>query len=345
MILSDKFTAALCLLCFYIEISDCKAWENQRRRLSRKSSVDRNSTTATTPCGQKASALRLESTILEKLEKFEDHFAKISARLDALDGRLAGVDFKLFNEQISDVASPSINARLISWEAKISELDDKICQLISQNDNDDGDLPLQVKLTDFDIANQLKDSFENLGEKIEQNLLRNNEKLDSLTNAFELNVNKNISRGDEILMQILRKERRVDQTNLINELLSVVKARFRSDREDDTRRNFDAIGSSTDMVSSFEKMKSTSVKTKKKNQTTSSPRGLIFPNVRNKPAKINTTFVSESFGNKDIRVSKQTNSGGFAFHINYAIIIGTESHARDDDELSLFIHTRSLSLV
>lgn len=48
------------------------------------------------------------------------------------------------------------------------------------------------------------------------------------------------------------------------------------------------------------------------NQTTGSPiktlsrkGGIIFPSVKNKPSKINTTFVSESVGIKDIKVSKQ----------------------------------------
>jgi DNA repair exonuclease SbcCD ATPase subunit len=47
------------------------------------------------------------------------------------------------------------------------------------------------------------------------------------------------------------------------------------------------------------------------NQTTGSPvktlsrkGGIIFPSVKNKPSKINTTFVSESVGIKDIKVSK-----------------------------------------
>lgn len=48
------------------------------------------------------------------------------------------------------------------------------------------------------------------------------------------------------------------------------------------------------------------------NQTTGSPTkpisrkgGIIFPSVKNKPSKLNTSFVSESYGIKDIKVSKQ----------------------------------------
>lgn len=48
------------------------------------------------------------------------------------------------------------------------------------------------------------------------------------------------------------------------------------------------------------------------NQTTGSPvkpisrkGGIIFPSVKNKPSKLNTSFVSESYGIKDIKVSTQ----------------------------------------
>lgn len=40
-------------------------------------------------------------------------------------------------------------------------------------------------------------------------------------------------------------------------------------------------------------------------KTISRKGGVIFPSVKNKPSKINTTFVSESVGIKDIKVSKQ----------------------------------------
>lgn len=42
-------------------------------------------------------------------------------------------------------------------------------------------------------------------------------------------------------------------------------------------------------------------------KTISRKGGVIFPSVKNKPSKINTTFFSESLGIKDIKVSKQSN--------------------------------------
>lgn len=304
----NKILLVSCLFCVYIVIIDCATWEHQRRRSARTSNLERNSTRVSNiACDQQLSSSQLESFLASIEEKFDDRFAKILARLDKLDGQVVIVDDKLLTEQLRH--SESITAKLNSLDTKITDLDNKVNQLISHKDKTSAEsseliesllqLKLNERVTDFEIISQLKDSLENLDEKIGEN----SEKLESLRIAIDeqRSVNGNVSRADEILMQILRKERRVDHTNLRNEILSVVKARVRSGGgEDDTRRNAESL---TDMVSSFENMKSTTAK--KKNQTTSQPRGLTFPKVSNKPAKINTTFVSEAFGNKDIKVSKQ----------------------------------------
>jgi hypothetical protein len=231
------------------------------------------------------------------------------------------VNDKLLNENIRDKTTLLINASLILLEEKISDVDHKISKLINQSDkqfddfeSETKDQPLHIKLIDSTrsadieiISRQLKDSLESFGEKFTQNISKNGEKLEYLKRylqiVFEQNVNKTISRPDELFMQIQRKERRdTDFSSMINEILSMVKEKLRSEEE----KIPDSTGSLTDIISSFENMKSSTVTQKNKTTSSSSRKdGLIFPKVKNKPAKLNTsTFVSEYFGNKDIRVSK-----------------------------------------
>jgi hypothetical protein len=203
--------------------------------------------------------------------------------------------------------------QLILWTEKISELDRKLSQLINQNDerfydeksgpdNEPPRLPenKQVEV----IFRELKEALEGCSNKRAQNLTKNGMKLEqirlNLQTIFSEAATKNSTRADDL--PVHRKERRfVENTNLINEILTMVKNRMRL-REDSARNISEAPGSMTSMVSSFENMKSSTVLRRIK--TTLPPRKdrIIFPNVKNKPSKINTTFTSESFDIKEIKV-------------------------------------------
>lgn len=281
-------------LCVFIKACECDQLTIQRRNAK----VLRDQQTAS----------RLDENILRIDERLE----KMSTILAGLDDKISKINDKLFNEKHGDEAELPINVRHVLWEEKISELNRKLSQLINQSDErfydaksgtDNGPvrvrLPENAKPLELEIiSQQMKDSLE----KINQNF---SEKLDKLSRCLQTNFDetakKNLSRPDEILMQIQRKERRIaDHTSLINEILTTLKNQLRSEEEVDTKTN---RGSLTKMVSSFENMKSSTLTQRNKTTSYSRKGGIIFPNVKNKPAKINTTFTTESFDIKDFKVS------------------------------------------
>lgn len=300
---NNKILMVLFSSCVLVKLGGCTDRRSPRRSQPDKD-VPQVQTAQITRDQQAAS--RLETVVLAKLEKIEKFEETTVGILEGLIEKLDRVHDKLLNDLLNCEAAKSMNDKLTSFGDKISDLNNKINQLINQGDKisgvkNDFKVTNGTKLNDTENMNQqLKDSLQSFGEKIHQN----GEKLDYLSGFFlDLNVNKE---QDEDFMQIPRKERRIsDHQKLINKILSVVKNRLGQKREDDTGKTTESSGSLTDIVSSFENMKSTT--SVQKNKTTSSSRkgGLIFPNVRNKPSKINTTtFASEYFGNKDIRVSR-----------------------------------------
>jgi hypothetical protein len=294
--------------CAFVKDCECE------RVLRRNVNVSRDQQTT----------LRLETVagrIEEKLEKFDEKISSIFKRLEDLDDKISKVNDKLFNEKLSDEAATlPINAQLVLWDEKISELDRKLSQLINQTDErrfydaKRDNEPLQFKLPENVqpleleiISQQMKETFENFGEKIQRNLSENGEKLDQLRRYLQLIFDetakkKNSTRPDDLLMQIQRKERRIaEHTSLINEILTMVRDRLKSEEEDDMKKI--SGGSLTKMVSSFENMKSSTLAQRNKTTLPSRKGGIIFPNVKNKPAKINTAFTSDAFDIKDFKVS------------------------------------------
>lgn len=291
-----KFVILLLSSCAIVRISDCVEFS---RRASRRSLVDRNSP-------QLQSADKQTSSLIEgklaRIEKFDEKLANILARLDALDVKIDKVNDKLFNERISDQESLSINARLILQEKKLCEVDHKISRLINQTDKSDvlsdqlSELKLSGNVRTVDADQQLQEALEG----IELGLSENGVKLEYVKRfleiAFEPIVNKNVSRSDELLMQIQRKERRVaNHSTLFNEVLSMVKERLPSERDDE--------GSTTDTVEN-----TNSSILIQKTKTTRRNR-LIFPNIKNKPPKINTSFVSDFHGARDTKGIKVSRAG------------------------------------
>lgn len=321
------------LSCVLVEISDCADRANLSHRTMRRSNFDKNaaqSQSAQITRDQQAS-LRLATLNilieekLERIEKLQENVVNILTHLEGLNDKILEVD-RLPNEEISFKTTQSINAKLSSMEKMFGDFDRKISKLINQSDKHfdnvrsealDQSLPLifplpdNARFSDIDIISQhLKDSLENIGDKIQKNLVENSDKLEYLKRyleiIFEQNANKNISisRVEQLSPQVPRKQRKVaDHTKLINEILRMVRERLRFEDDDDSRNASDSMGSLTETVSSFENMKSPMPIQKNKSSRLSA-RKVIFPNIKNKPAKINTTsFVSEAFGNKDIRVS------------------------------------------
>lgn len=321
MKLTEILVVVISSCCVFVRMTKCTEREFPSRGPVRRSNFERSGS------AQKAADIfrdqeteyRLEAIFdrieekLEKFENFEEKIVNILTRLERLEEKIDKIDDKLFNEKISDEAKLSISTRLVFW---FSEFDRKIDKLIiNQHDKtfDDSksqatDQALHLELTEnvrpLDIetvAQQLKESLESFGEKVQQNFSENGEKLEYLKRylqvMFEENVNKNNSSSDQILMQIHRKERRIsDHSVLIKEILSMVKERLASEEDDDGDRS----SFLPDMVSTFENMRSPNLTTPKTKTTlTSRKRKVIFPNVKYKPLKLNTSFISESLDRKN----------------------------------------------
>lgn len=306
---------------FVVVLSSCMIMEINSKGISPGNVTKRSfGVSSSTPEDlQDQEAIRRVGQVVQKLEgeleKIEEKIVNIFVRLEDLDEKINGIKDKIANEKTNDALSSSlsVNTRLHLWEQKIDGLDYKIDKLINQNDKkfDDSSQqpinqpPLQLKLIEdvlpLDLAIislQTRESIEKVGEKIQQNLSENGEKLDSLKRylqvVFDENVNKNVSRADEISMQIRRKERRIsNHSSLITDILGMVRERLKTGEADDTA---ELVGSLTDIVASFENMTSAP----KIKSSAVRKDGLIFPNVKNKPSKPNTSFVSDA---KDGKVS------------------------------------------
>lgn len=314
----------MCLV--FIEFTQCVDRNTSTRIVKRRKNNERNERQIkSSPVPLELIALTLQEE-LDRVEKFNE---KIMNILSVLDGKINKINDKLFSEKISEEMS-SINDRLVSWEKKINELDEKLNTLINQNEkclDDDKkcearvEQPLLLKITDSEqsgnleiIVQEIKDSLKEFENSVQRNLSENGEKLDHIKRAIfeQQHLHKNSSDADQFAMQIQsnqRKERRIaGKANLVNEILSMVKKQLHAGDEGESKKQkSEYVSSLTDMIANFENMKSTVAVVDVKNKTatnSSTSRGITFPNVKNKPAKINTTlFVSEAFGNKDIRVS------------------------------------------
>lgn len=327
MKLTEILVVVISSCCVIVKITDCAEFASRgsvRQKNFGRSVKESNEPKIVSDDLKTASRLeiiveRIEEKI-EQIQKFESNFVKIVSRLEVLQKKLDKIDEDLFSEKITDEANVSISTRLVFW---FSELDRKIDQLMNQKDKtfDDSnpqttDQPLHLELSqslrplDVEIvAEQLRESLASFGEKVQQNFSKTGEKLEHLRRylqfIFEANIEKNISSSDGILMQIQRKERRIsDHSVLINKILSMVKEKLASEGDDDDEPA-QKSSSWPDMVSTFENMRSSqsNLTQKKKTTLTSRKHKVIFPNVKFKPLKLNTSFISESLDSKNIKVS------------------------------------------
>lgn len=250
---------------------------------------------------------------LDMIEKFDEAIANI---LLSFDAKIEKIHEKLVTDERNiNELTLSINARLVQLDLKLDDIDDKIKNVLIECGKQQG--PLHVVLSEHkaasdieEVAQQIRESLDGFGEKIQSNLLGDGEKLEYLKRylqvVFEQDKNLNISRSPESRLQNQRIERKTtSNTDLINEILSMVKNRLRSQNgsdRDDAKKVVDAPGSMTD---SFENRRS-QIDTQKNKTAASRKDMLIFPNVRNKPAKLNNTFISDNTNvNKEVRVSGQ----------------------------------------
>lgn len=305
-----KLAKVLISFCVFVELCECVDRTIPTRSVSRKRRVhERNERQIRLP---PAPLDIVAVTLQEKLDRVEKFNERTVNVLAVLDGKIDKINDKLLSEKINGDETSSINARLIAWENKINELDHKLSTLINQNEKRE---PLLLTITENDepstlenMIGEMKKSLSLIEEKVERGLAQNSAKLEDVKQTI-FEQRSNASEPDEFSMQMQRnqrKERRIaGKQNLINEILSVVKKKLKSDDEDD-QTELPNNGSLTDMVSGFENMKASaalSPEEKNKASGNSTSRGITFPNVKNKPAKFNTTQMTETFGNKDIRVS------------------------------------------
>ena len=305
--------AVLSAQCFFVGMNECKQITRSTKTLQ---SQEPHSRFEEIILKVEAKLENFES----KLESFQAEFEKFDAKLEAVLEYLENFDEKIndksLDEKLSD-ASLTINRQLVLWNGKISELDRKLSRLINQSDEHFYDikrglynepLPETSQMEFQNLLEELKEAFESSSNKKSQNIAENVVKIDQfkrfLQTIFGEAAIKNITRSNDFLMQIQRRERKATQNiSLINEILTMVKNRLKSKEEEiDVKNISESAGSLTSMVSSFENMKSSTLS--QRNKTTLPPRKdrIIFPNVKNKPATINTTFTSESSDPKGFRV-------------------------------------------
>lgn len=252
---------------------------------------------------------------LDLIGKFDEAIANILLSFDAKIEKIH--DQLVTDERNINELTLSINARLVQLDSKIDEIDIKIKNVLIDCDKQG---PLHLVLSEHkadsdveDVAQLIRESLDGLGEKIQSNIMGDGEKLEYLKRylqvVFEQDKNLNNSRSPESRLQNQRIERKTTgNTDLINEILGMVKNRLRSQNDvdrDDAKKTVDAPGSMTDIVDSFENRRS-QIDTQKNKTAASRKDMLIFPNVRNKPAKLNNTFISDNANvNKEARVSEQ----------------------------------------
>lgn len=309
--------------CALYELASCASREPFSRGIQRRSYNDRTAPAPTSPPTitnhMQYSLDRIESifiTIDEKLESHEKHDEKIEnilARLELLDEKINNVNVKLLNGDDGDGTSLAISAMLTLWDKKISGLEEKLDEMkrqIDKNFDDSLNEPLHVKFCDNEqpasiatIAHQMKELVESFQAKVEQNFLSAGEKLEYLQRylqtIFDEIIEKNVLKSKNVSAPIRRTERRIANSSglLINEILTMVKTKLKPDdvEEEEDDNSEKQGGSLTDIVSSFENMKSPNITQTTKTTSASVTRkdGVIFPNVKNKPLKLNNTFLAE----------------------------------------------------
>jgi hypothetical protein len=235
--------------------------------------------------------LKLENT----LNSIENNAME---RLAKLDDKISAIYDKLFDK--SDDPLSAVHNKLLSFERQFADINRKLEDLKVQNSIDVSDTtePIHVNVNAIAEAlgdelitslNVVQDSVEEMNKKILQNKNLLNRNLNELTSLkVYLQTMSNNSMNSDLSQ---RRER---------EILSVVKKRSRTWRT----RN----ASSTTRPFVDKSLIEQNVTEHIANQTMAGKKGsVIFPSVKNKPSKVNTTFTVDSVGSKEFKVSIATN--------------------------------------
>lgn len=188
--------------------------------------------------------------------------------------------------------------------------------------------------------NSVYEAIDDMNRNIQQNkniLMQNFGELMMIRE--HLNINNKINDSSTVFIQQQkqqqrlqneRKERGTDHSMLINEILRMVRNRLRGDNNenrnstvekipvsvDSQRRSLnvdddddDANNSSTTFSTNHSPIKDDDFKstTELSEKAITRKDGLIFPNIKNKPSKINTTFTTDSLNYRDVKVSNLIN--------------------------------------
>lgn len=300
-----KLANVLFSFCVLLDIIHCKNIKRSARRRQERNEHQNISSPVVI-------ALELQE-ILENVEKFNERIVNILA---VLDGKIDRINDKL---------------------SGINELDHKINELINQNEKclDDEKkfvAALEIIETPETInldakVQKILDSLELFEDKVQHNFSENGKKLDDITKTiFEKHLNKNLT-----TMQIQRNQRKehriAGEKNLINHILSMVRKKLKNENGE-LKNLTGTVSSMTDIFSSFESMKP--LASEPKNKTSPKSRGITFPSVKNKPAKLNTTFMSDAFGIRDIRVSYYVLNAEvkiILFDRNFHLLVFRDFHA------------------
>jgi hypothetical protein len=249
--------------------------------------------------------LKLDVRVAEVEKQVEDRFLK-------LDDKITALFDKLFANHIV-ISSKSIDTRLQSLEERIEIINIKIDNLLTREINDDSaensqDEPIRwniMETMNVEFANRIEDILETVEEvnkKIEQNKHLLNRNFNEVLRIKENLHTKNIRQE--------RKERGHDldqQTELINELLSVVKNKLKV-RDDDDAKLLKKSENKTDWSMTLttipqKKHQKSNNQTLASKLTSTRKSGIFYPtstkNILTPPTMNNSaTFVSD----RDIKV-------------------------------------------
>jgi tetrahydromethanopterin S-methyltransferase subunit G len=225
--------------------------------------------------------------------------------------RLVKIDEKI--SAVHNETKRKIEHGLAEMKSKMSDLTSKIDQKRSAAGSEEEKDPLSVNVNTIVEAmnvelvtslNEIYQSVDEIDKKVELNknmLAQNYGELMTIKEHIRLgNLIGNLSAQEEQQQQQQRKERGLDHSRLIGDILSMVRNRLHSDNNStNASRALPVLGEtnsnngSSTLASDDAKLAS---QTNKKG-------GLIFPSVKNKPSKLNTTFTTDLIGYRDVKVS------------------------------------------
>lgn len=240
--------------------------------------------------------LKLDVRVAEVERQVEDRFLK-------LDDKITVIYDKILSNHIL-IPSKSIESRLSALEEQLDNIIKKIDSLKTKENNENSqDEPLMLSITDsmnIELATRMEDileMIEDVNKKIEQN-----------KNLLNRNFNEVLRIKENLHMKNIRQERGHDHdqhTELINELLSVVKNKLKS-RDGEVKllkKDEKAERSITLATIPQKKQQKTNNQTLASKLTSTRKNGIFYPTTMKNVLTPPTTNNSATFSNdRDIKV-------------------------------------------